>query len=271
MMLKKILNKIQNLFWKIKYAFFNQERYKTTTILEKKIKFFIPNQLIQWRVDTFFTKEPETLEWIDSFQKKESLIFWDIGANIGLYSIYCALKNKNSTIISFEPSSSNLRTLSRNIFINNFTNNIKIFTLPLSDKENKFCTMSEVDFIEGGALSAFGVNYDFQGKEISTKMKYQLFGTTINYILKNNILKEPDYIKIDVDGIEHLILRGAGKYLKSEKLKSVLVEINEDFTNQYKNVLNIMRENDFKLLHKKNNESLKNTKYSNTYNYIFIK
>ena len=68
-----------------------------------------------------------------------------------------------------------------------------------------------------------------------------------------------------------MILRGAGKYLKSEKLKSVLVEINEDFTDQYKNVLNIMRENDFKFLHKKNNESLKNTKYSNTYNYIFIK
>ena len=74
--------------------FFQEDSYKNIDILGKKIIFFTPNQLIDWRVATFFTKEPETLEWIDSFEKKEKLIFWDIGANIGLYSIYNALKNK---------------------------------------------------------------------------------------------------------------------------------------------------------------------------------
>ena len=39
-------------------------------------------------------------------------------------------------------------------------------------------------------------------------MKYSLFGTTINYLIENKILEIPDYIKIDVDGIEHLILVG---------------------------------------------------------------
>ena len=267
-MIVKIINKIQNLYWRTKKAFFNNERYKTISVLEKKINFFIPNQLIQWRVDTILTKEPETLEWIDSFHQKENLIFWDIGANIGLYSIYNALKNKNSTTISFEPSTSNLRTLSRNISINNLENNVKIFTLPLGDKENKFLTMNEGNFIEGGALNSFGVDYDFEGKEKISEMKYQIFGTTINYILKNNILEQPDYIKIDVDGIEHLILKGAGEWLKGEKLKSCLIEINENFTDQYKGVLNTMKENGFRLLHKKNNkELLKNTKFSNVYNY----
>ena len=271
-MIVKIINKIQNLYWRTKKAFFNNERYKTISVLEKKINFFIPNQLIQWRVDTILTKEPETLEWIDSFHQKENLIFWDIGANIGLYSIYNALKNKNSTTISFEPSTSNLRTLSRNISINNLENNVKIFTLPLGDKENKFLTMNEGNFIEGGALNSFGVDYDFEGKEKISEMKYQIFGTTINYILKNNILEQPDYIKIDVDGIEHLILKGAGEWLKGEKLKSCLIEINENFTDQYKGVLNTMKENGFRLLHKKNNkELLKNTKFSNVYNYIFVK
>ena len=77
-----------------------------------------------WRVDTYFSKEPETLEWIDSFQEKENLIFWDIGANIGLYSIYNTLKNNNSKTIAFEPSTSNLRILSRNISINSFEDNV---------------------------------------------------------------------------------------------------------------------------------------------------
>ena len=87
--------------------FIQDNAYKSINVLDKEIKFFVPNQLLNWRVDTFFTKEPETLEWIDNFEKKENLIFWDIGANIGLYSIYNSLKNPKSTTIAFEPSSSN--------------------------------------------------------------------------------------------------------------------------------------------------------------------
>ena len=76
-------------------------------------------------------------------------------------------------------------------------------------------------------------------------MKYQILGTTINNLIDNKILEIPDYIKIDVDGIEHLILEGGSKYLKNNKLKSLSVEINENFRDQYEKVLKIMRENEF--------------------------
>ena len=99
--------------------------YKVEIFNKKKI-FFIPNKLIKWRVETLRTKKPETLEWIDTFNKNEKIIFWDIGANIGLYSIYNALNN-NSLTISFEPSTSNLRTLSKNIYLNNLQNKNKNF------------------------------------------------------------------------------------------------------------------------------------------------
>ena len=85
----KILTKRSFLAWfKI---FLDQDSYKKIDILGKKLTFFVPNYLTEWRVDTYFSKEPETLEWIDNFEKKENLIFWDIGANIGLYSIYNAI------------------------------------------------------------------------------------------------------------------------------------------------------------------------------------
>ena len=102
-----------------------------------------------------FTKEPETLEWIDTFEG-ENIVFWDIGANIGLYSIYAAIKHKNIDIISFEPSVNNLRILSRNIYKNNFLDKIKIFQLPLSEKENIFSKMNEIKFMEGWSMSTFG-------------------------------------------------------------------------------------------------------------------
>lgn len=252
--------------------FLEKDSYKNIYILGKKVRFFVPNQLTEWRVDSFYYKEPETLEWIDSFQKKD-FIFWDIGANIGLYSIYNSLKNKNSKTICFEPSTSNLRILSRNISINNLGNNIRIFPIPLTNKENKFLTMNENQFIEGGALNTFGENFNFEGKKFTSYHKYQLFGTSINYLLKNNLLAEPDYIKIDVDGIEHLILESANKYLSSKKIKSISIEINENFTQQYKKVLKILYLHKFKILHKKNNSKKLNlqSQFSNTFNYIFNK
>ena len=255
--------------------FIQNESYKKIQILNQKINFFIPNQLVEWRVDTFHTKEPETLEWIDTFDKSGDFIFWDIGANIGLYSIYNSLKHKKSQTISFEPSTSNLRVLSRNISINNLFDRIKIFTAPLTKGENKFLIMKEGEFQEGGALNSFGENFDFEGKKFLPKMNYQIYGTNINYLIGNKILDIPDYIKIDVDGIEHLILEGGNKYLNNKKIKSLSIEINENFTKQHEKVIEIMKKNDFKILHKKRNEDLfKNdpySKFNRTFNYIFIR
>ena len=215
--LDKIFNIITKRSILIWFNDFIQERsYKSIKILGKEIKFFVPNQLLEWRVDTYFSKEPETLEWIDSFQEKDNLIFWDIGANIGLYSIYNSLKHPKSTTIAFEPSSSNLRVLTRNISINNLEKNIKVVSIPLTNKENIFQEMKEGQFIEGGALNSFGEKFDFEGKEFKPNMKYNLLGTTINYFLENSILDIPDYIKIDVDGIEHLLLEGGDKFLNDK-------------------------------------------------------
>ena len=112
--------------------------YKDIYIQDQKIHFFIPNQLTEHRVNTLFSKEPETIDWINSFDmNKKKIIFWDIGANIGLFSIYAAIKHLNCEIVSFEPSTSNLRCLSRNISINNLDDRIKIFTNPLSNSDNK--------------------------------------------------------------------------------------------------------------------------------------
>ena len=57
-----------------------------------RLKFTVPNALNRFRVETFATKEPETLEWIDCFP--DDTVLWDTGANVGLYSVYAAKKKK---------------------------------------------------------------------------------------------------------------------------------------------------------------------------------
>ena len=249
------------------------DSYTFVQLNKKKIKFFIPNQLTEWRVNTFFTKEPETIAWIDKFKNDKKFNFWDIGSNIGLYSIYAAVTHSNCQVTSFEPSSNNLRVLTRNISINNLENNIKVFTNPLTDKSKKFLMMKHNEFNEGGALNSFGEDFNFEGKEQIYPMKYQLLGLSIKDILDSKILEIPDYIKIDVDGIEHLILSGAENYLKDSNIKSISVEVNENFKNQFDDIINIMNKNDFVFSQKKQNDELENSEgpFSQSFNYIFEK
>jgi FkbM family methyltransferase len=255
--------------------FLRENSYQTIKILGQDVSFFVPNFLTKWRVETFFSKEPETLEWIDNFKNeaRKKIIFWDIGGNIGLYSIYAAIKYRNIDITTFEPSSSNLQTLSRNISINKLNEKIKICQIPLTNKNNSFLMMKESQFEEGGALNVFGENFDFEGNKFIEKNSYKIYGTSINYLLDNKILEIPDYIKIDVDGIEHLILLGANKYLQNSKIKSLSVEINDEFIEQRDKVLNIMKLNNFITLHKKYNEEIykRSSKFSKSFNYVFIK
>lgn len=95
-----------------------------------RMLFSAPNDLSQYRLDTFSTKEPETLDWIDSLA--EGSVLWDIGANIGLYSIYAA-KARNCRVYAFEPSVFNLELLAKNIFLNGLQNRITIVPIALSD------------------------------------------------------------------------------------------------------------------------------------------
>ncbi len=239
---------------------------------EKEVEFFTPNYLVEWRVRTFLTKEPETIDWINNFKINNEFIFWDVGANIGLYSIYAALKfNKKIKIIAFEPSSSNIRILTRNISINNFSEIINVNQIALTDKKNVFLNMNEPEFIEGSSLNTFGENFNYEGKEFRSKQKYKIFGTTLDNMIDEKILMVPDYIKIDVDGIEHLILRGGDKLFFSKKIKSVLIEINENFENQKNSILSFMQNHNFKFIKKENNPKYLVDSFKKTFNYIFEK
>ena len=252
--------------------FLEKKAYKEMSLNNTKVNFFIPNNLIDWRVRTILSKEPDTLKWINSFSGNSKIIFWDIGANIGLYSIYSAVKHKdNIQVIAFEPSSSNLRILSRNISINNLSDKIIINQIALTDKNKSFLNMNEPEFIEGSSLNTFGENINFEGKKFFPNQKYKIFGTSIDYLINEKIHEVPNYIKIDVDGIEHLILNGGDNLFKSNRIKSVLIEINENFLEQNKSVLMFMKEHGFKFQKKENFPEKLSFKFKNTYNYIFNK
>jgi len=199
-----------------------------------RLNFAVPNWLNQYRIDTFATKEPETLEWVDSIP--EGSVLWDIGANIGLYSIYAA-KARNCCVYAFEPSVFNLELLARNIFLNNLQNQITIIPVALSDQLGvNFFRMTTTAW--GGALSSFGQDFDQNGAPLKDIFEYQTLGMSMSDAVSLFNVPRPDYIKIDVDGIEHFILRGGSNVLA--KVKGLLIEINDTFQDQAEESVRIL-------------------------------
>ena len=271
-----IFDKLLFLFFKRSFLIYFGDKFNSYLYIRRKInnkvfKFFTPNSITRWRANTLEKEEPKTIRWIENFNKtSKDLIFWDIGANIGLYSLYSAKIHKNIKIISFEPSPSNLRVLSRNISINNLHNKITIFQIPLTDKGNAFLQMNESKFMEGWAMHTFGQNKGLDGKKLITENKYKIFGTSIKNILDNKILEIPNYIKIDVDGIENLILAGAKNYLDSKKIRSIMIEVDENYKTQVNQIQRIMKKYNFSL---KGKHNLPHTdkKFDKTFNYLYEK
>jgi FkbM family methyltransferase len=191
-----------------------------------EMQFSTPTALALYRATSFSTKEPDTITWLDAIPK--DAVLWDVGANVGLYSIYAA-KTSSARVYAFEPSVFNLELLARNIFLNDLQRNITIIPVALSDGVGpSLFKMSSTAW--GGALSTFGQDFDQHGGKLSSVFEYATMGVSMNDAMRLLGIPAPRFIKIDVDGIEHFILRGGAEVLR--RAESVLIEINDDFLAQ---------------------------------------
>lgn len=231
-----------------------------------KLIFSIPNRLNKYRADSFSTKEPETLEWIDSMP--EGSIVWDVGANVGLYSCYAA-KRRNCRVFAFEPSVFNLELLARNFFLNGITNQVTIVPLPLSDALaiNKL-NMSTTEW--GGALSTFGQNYGHDGQVMSKVFEFPTIGLTMVDAVELLKIPQPDYIKMDVDGIEHLILKGGNSVLS--RIKGILIEINDNFLSQSEDSAQYLKNAGLSLITKRHAQAVEESdEFKSVFNQIWFR
>ncbi len=232
-----------------------------------KLLFCCTNQLTAWRTSSFFEKEPETLVWLDSIPTGSCL--WDIGANVGLYTIYAG-KVRNCRVYAFEPSVFNLEVLTRNVHLNGLSSNVTIVPTALSDvaKEGSF-ELSSLE--QGGACSTFAEGYDHVGEPMQTVFSYKTLSLSGDDLISLYKLPIPNYIKIDVDGIEHLVLAGMGGILRSRELKGLLVETNFDFQKQSIRIASLLESAGFIQVERAHAECFEGTQFGNTFNCIWVR
>lgn len=177
------------------------------------------------RAKTYSKKEPDTLDWLDSFEPGSC--YFDIGANIGQYSLYPAKKYGNTVqVFAFEPQSNNYYALNKNIYLNNLGNDILSYCVAVSGR-SEFSKLYIPKFIPGGNRSQFG-HEDLENMKMSATHIQGMFGVTLDDLCGKWGFPYPNYMKIDVDGIEISILEGASAVLANSALKSVIIELGTD-------------------------------------------
>lgn len=172
------------------------------------LKFYCETDMEKYRMESFWTKEPETIEWIKSFT---DCIFFDVGANIGVYSLYCASFHPDCLVYAFEPVRCNFIRLMQNIELNGFDN---VIALPFAV----------------GERSRIGVMVESE-KEIGHSGDQLEIGEGVTKIVPIVSLDDlrrwetPDYLKVDIDGLELNVVLGALHQLVN--IESCLIETNE--------------------------------------------
>jgi FkbM family methyltransferase len=230
------------------------------------IYFFCPGKMPEWRARTLLTKEPETIEWINTFSDMD--VFWDIGANVGVYTLYAALKNME--VLSFEPSPSNYYLLNRNVEINKMDDRISALCIAFNDTtrlDSFYMANTEL----GGALNSFGEAVDWKGEPFTASFKQAMIGFSVDDFIRQFNPLFPNHIKIDVDGIENKIIKGAEKTIADRRVKSILVELDSARENYCKEVIEAIEKAGMNFIKKQHARMFDNGEYSDGYNYIFTR
>ena len=185
------------------------DKFKSEKIIisenpKKIIQFYTPSLLASFRAKTVLTKEPDTINWLNEHGSEDKYLF-DIGANLGVYSIYYA-KKFNAKVFAFEPSFKNLEIMARNIRLNSLHANITIISNPITEKFT-ISNFFQGDFKAGAAEASFdneklvekfkSIHRENESKE---KISYNTLGLSIDGLLNLDLLKIPKLVKIDVDG-----------------------------------------------------------------------
>lgn len=210
-------------------------------------------------------KEPETIRWIEESMKPGDVLM-DIGANVGAYSLVTAKRYQQQVrVYAFEPAAPNYFDLCQNIALNGFGDCICPLPIALSD-ETKLGIFNYASLHPGDALHSYGNNIDFEGKEFVPVFRQQILSYRLDDLIREFHLLGPTHIKLDVDGIELKVLRGADQTLLH--VRSLIMELEEGDT-ETPQIMAYLTAHGLTYRSRYRSSSSANNRYSKVYNYVF--
>lgn len=231
---KGYVDKAENLFWGLVYSslgsklafLFTAIRHTVRYVLGVKLKPKEMKVILKGNVFVFkeFTGEIGMFNQIfvkkiyDSYPGfarvgKQNGIIFDVGANIGMFTLLVARQNPDCRVYSFEPNPDVYMRLTKNIEVNGLEN-VKPYRLGFSDKE----AVAGIDDRESTVLGTirFGDAGGLKRVELST----------IDLFMKREGIKRIDLLKLDIEGFEYLALKGLEKNIRG--VRRIVMEYSEE-------------------------------------------
>lgn len=143
--------------------------------------------------------------------------FVDVGANLGIYALVASrIVGPAGRVIAFEPSLQSFSALQRNIALNDFTN-LQAFPAAVSDKTGRAFLYHGPD--PGQNSLGRDPHLEPKAEEVVTQ--------SLDQVLAQAAVGRVHVIKMDVEGAEELVLRGATRAITSDR-PAIIFEINQE-------------------------------------------
>lgn len=184
---------------------------------EEKLKLTVPAneaRVAPVEVLNFGSYEPFESRVMDLLAAKSSVVL-DVGANIGYHAIRIALRETSAKVYAFEPVPLFNKFLQENVFLNEIGRRVECLNYGLSNKNGAFDFFITPRNGTNGSLRNVAERDDFQRMTVLT-MKLD------DWVTNNTVA--PEFIKIDVEGAELLVLQGAVNTIEEHKPK-ILTEL----------------------------------------------
>lgn len=184
---------------------------------------------LRWRALTFYTEEPQTVQWLDALPP--DAVLWDIGANAGLYAIY-ASKLAQCRVVAFEPEAQNYALLLENLVLNGVQSSVEATNLAVT-RMTGLGRLHVHAITKGGAYNQFRLAEGSSAGESADPALGPVtqiqFGVSMDDLVTTYRFPQPTHIKIDVDGDEPDIVAGGLRVLGDPRCLSVLLEVERGY------------------------------------------
>jgi FkbM family methyltransferase len=185
---------------------------------------------------------------IEHFTPKEGDIVVDIGAHMGRYTIIGSKRvGTQGKVVAIEAHPGNFEMLNRNIKLNQLTNVIPL-NYAVYSKETKIkLYLPEVE-------SGYTIYNTIMSNRARTEDKFvEVNANTLDYILQSKEITDVNWIKIDVEGAEFEVLKGASNVLSKSKDIALLIEVHG--LDNYRPILEFVSSYNFKIEFEKSNKT----------------
>ncbi|MEW5984289.1 MAG: FkbM family methyltransferase [Acidobacteriota bacterium] len=180
----------------------------------------------QWRAYSC-RKEPWTVAWIERVAVVDTVLY-DIGANVGTFTLIAARRQPKTTVVAFEPGYASFAHLCENLVLNRCQGNVIPVPLPLWSASG-LVGLKYRSREPGQSRHAIRERRPRRAPSARDgRYEQPVLATTLDALVREYDLPLPTAIKLDVDGGELEVLRGAAGVLRSASLTTILIEVADE-------------------------------------------